>query len=182
MMNHLQKEYKIIKNNKNIEMSNLCMSDDLRYYKIKIKTNMTKTQLIRSIKNIENHKTNNFLLEVKKSDIKNVYVYRIFNEYLNNINNKDFECHLELKQINNNNFLITSFRHSKNYFENTCYFNISFIDIYIKNNEDNNKEDNKNLIIYFKFEKSLHICELSDDDFWIQIEKLIINFSNLFIE
>ena len=169
---YINYNYKKIKSNNIFEFNCFIKNDKKRYYKIKILSDMTKTELIRKILKIENYPnyTKNFIIDIKKSDIKNVYSYKIYSSF-----NMNIECHLKLKQINENNFIYQNNKLPLNYFDDTYYFDISFIDIYIENN--NNKQS---LIIYFKIDSSNCLFEIFDDDFWKHIEKFIYIFSNLF--
>lgn len=120
---------------------------------------------------------NGFIVDVLKTDNKNVYSYKIYNDLLKKIHNVDIECHLLLKQIDENNFKFKNNRLSTNYFDDTYYIDINFIHIDIISE---NTKQSQQVVIYFNIDLSL--CLFEFENFWEEIEKICINFGNLFVK
>lgn len=173
-------EYKTIKKNNNLKLSCFIINDVERYYKMEIPTNISKTKIIKNILDIKNYpsNTNKFITNILKTDVKNVYAYKIYNELFKNIHKIDIECHFILKQIDENNFKLINNRLSCCYFEDTYYIDINFIHIEIEN-ENKNKESNL-ITIYINIDSSLSLFDFNN--YWEEIEKICINFKNIFLK
>jgi hypothetical protein len=176
-------DYIKIKKNKNLEISCFKKNKYERYYKISLLVNITKTNLIKNILDIKKYPraTNKFIVDILKTEHKNVYAYKIYNELLKNLHKVDMECHFALKQIDENNFKFKNNRLTTNYFDDTYYIDINFIHIEIDSKNDTFNDNDvpvQQLSIYYNIDSSL--CLFEFDNFWEEVEKIFINFGVLF--